>query len=104
MPVDLMAIDEAEWRLAGAILDYDPRPAMRRVAQPLLAMFGADDVVVPVADSIAIFREHIREDLLTVSVVNKGDHRLQIGDPKRLVDSYAPTLITFICATVRRPA
>ena len=35
-------------------------------------------------------------ELLTVAVLPGGDHRVQTGDPPRLVDGYAATLIGFI--------
>jgi uncharacterized protein len=36
------------------ILDYDPLPALRAMRCPYLAIFGADDPDVPVADSVRI--------------------------------------------------
>ena len=45
-----VAADGREWELARAILDHDPRPAMRRIEVPVLALFGADDEIVPVED------------------------------------------------------
>ena len=74
---------------------------MRRIDVPVLALFGADDEVVPVAASVEVFRAEVRPDLLTVAVLPGGDHRVQAGDPRRLVDGYADVLVGFILAAVR---
>ena len=91
-----VAADGREWGLARAILDHDPRPAMRRIDVPVLALFGADDEIVPVEESVEVFRAEVRPERLTVAVLPGGDHRVQTGDPPRLVDGYAATLIGFI--------
>ncbi len=91
-----VAADGREWELARAILDHDPRPAMRRIEVPVLALFGADDEIVPVEDSVEVYRAEVRADLLTVAVLPGGDHRVQTGDPPRLVDGYAATLAGFV--------
>lgn len=96
-----VASDDAEWGLARAIIDHDPRPAMRRIEVPVLALFGADDEVVPVAASVDVYRAEVRRDLLTVAVLPGGDHRVQAGDPPRLVARYADTLVGFILGAVR---
>src|SRR5215207_1587753 len=75
--------DPAEWDLVRALFDYDPRPALRRIRVPLLVLFGSDDAVVPVDESVAVYREAVRPDLLTVAVFDGADHRLQMGDPPR---------------------
>jgi uncharacterized protein len=97
--LDVMPTSDEEWRFARAILDYDPRLAMSRVQVPVLALFGADDDMVPVAESVAVFRDEVRADLLTVAVLDGGDHRLQTGNPKRLVDGYSAALMDFVTAS-----
>ena len=94
--VGFVAADRREWELARSILDHDPRPAMRRIDVPLLALFGSDDQIVPVDESVEVYRAEVRADLLTVAVLPGGDHRVQAGDPPRLVDGYAATLVGFI--------
>ena len=88
--------DEAEWRLLAAMIDYDPRPALERIAVPVLALFGAEDPVTPVEDSIVVFREAVRPDLLHVEVFPGAGHRLEIGDPPMFVHGYFETLTSFI--------
>lgn len=88
--------DGDEWGLFARILDYDPRPALSRASVPVLALFGADDAVVPVAESVAAYRAAVRPDLLTVAVLPGGDHRLQRGEPPHLVDGYLDTLTGFV--------
>jgi pimeloyl-ACP methyl ester carboxylesterase len=96
------AADEREWSLARLLLDHDPRPALRRIAVPVLALFGADDEITPVAVSVDAFREEVRPDLLTVAVVPGGDHRGQAGEPRRMVDGYVPTLVDFVLMAIGR--
>jgi uncharacterized protein len=90
--------DPDEWALARTILDHDPVPAMRALEVPLLTLFGGDDEVVPVQASVDAFRANVDPELLTVAVLPDGDHRLQTGEPPRLVPGYAEALVTFILA------
>jgi pimeloyl-ACP methyl ester carboxylesterase len=99
-----VAGDDLEWALARRIVDHDPRAALGRITVPLLALFGADDEIVPIDESVAVFEREVRPDLLTVAVLPGGDHRIQGGDPKRLVDGYSSTLVSFIRRCAARPA
>jgi pimeloyl-ACP methyl ester carboxylesterase len=95
-----------QWSLMAAMVDYDPRPALERIEVPLLALFGAEDPITPVADSVSVYREAVRPDVLRVEVFPGADHRLQVGDPPELVDGYRETLASFILGAVaccRRP-
>jgi pimeloyl-ACP methyl ester carboxylesterase len=92
--------DEAEWSLSKRLLDHDPRPGLRRLTVPVLALFGAEDQITPVDVSVEAFREEVRPDLLTVAILRGGDHRAQEGDPPRLVDGYAAALVAFVRAAV----
>jgi pimeloyl-ACP methyl ester carboxylesterase len=93
--------DEAEWQLLAALIDYDPRPALERIESPVLALFGGADPIVPVAESIRVFREAVRRDLLQVEVFEGAGHRLETGDPPALVDGYLDTLASFVLAASR---
>ena len=93
--------DEADWQLFAAMVDYDPRPALERIEVPVLALFGADDPITPVEDSVAVFREAVQPGLLHVEVFAGAGHRLEIGDPPALVDGYLETLAKFVLAAGR---
>lgn len=88
--------DEALWRLTAALMDYDPRAALERIRIPTLAVFGGDDPITPVEDSVAVFREAVAPGLLHVEVFAGAGHRLEVGDPPRLADGYLETLASFI--------
>jgi hypothetical protein len=88
--------DRAEWDLWLSIIDYDPRLALSRINVPVLTLFGRDDAIVPVDESVAVYRQAVRPELFTVAVLPGGDHRLQSGRPPRPVDGYLETLSSFI--------
>ena len=90
--------DEREWKFASALMGYDPRPALERLRAPTLAVFGADDTITPVEESVAAFHEVVRADLLQVEVFSGADHRLEVGDPSIFVKGYLDALVTFILA------
>lgn len=83
----------------AAMIDYDPWPALERIEVPVLALFGADDPITPVEDSVAVFRESVHPELLQVEVFAGAGHRLQAGTPPALVDGYLETLASFILRT-----
>jgi pimeloyl-ACP methyl ester carboxylesterase len=88
--------DEAEWKLAAALMDYDPRPALERIRVPTLAVFGGDDPITPVEESVAVFREAVPAGLLHVEVFADAGHRLEAGNPPRLAEGYLETLTAFV--------
>jgi len=96
----IAAGDEAEWQLQRLLVDHDPGPALRRLTVPVLAMFGAEDEITPVAASVEAFRAGVRPDLLTVAVLPGGDHRAQTGEPRRLVEGYHAALVGFVLAAI----
>lgn len=91
--------DEELWAFLLRIFDYDPRPALERIEIPVLALFGADDSLVPVEESVAVYREAVKPQLLTVTVFAGADHRLQAADPPGLVDGYLESLSSFVLQT-----
>jgi uncharacterized protein len=97
----IAADDAAEWQLQRRLVDHDPCPALRRLTVPALAMFGADDEITPVAASVEAFRARVRPDLLTVAVLPGGDHRVQAGEPRRLVEGYRAALVGFVLSAIR---
>ena len=62
------------------ILDYDPLPTLRQLRCPLLAVFGADDDLVPVADSVRLIEGVLAESAhpdYTVVVFPGADHGIR---------------------------
>jgi pimeloyl-ACP methyl ester carboxylesterase len=80
----------------AALIDYDPRPALERLEVPILAVFGAADPITPVEESVSVFREAVRPDLLQVEVLDGAGHRLEIGGPPAFVDGYFEVLASFM--------
>jgi uncharacterized protein len=92
--------DEREWEFMRRIVDHDPRPSLDRIDCPILALFGGDDHIVPVEESIAVYRAARQgRGGLTIHVFPGADHRCQVGDPPRLHDGYAPLLLAWIAET-----
>jgi pimeloyl-ACP methyl ester carboxylesterase len=83
-----------ELELVRRWLDHDPRPALERLERPLLAIFGDEDLHVPVDESIAVVRaaRANRRGVLDIETLPGGDHRLQVGDPRALHPAYEPVL------------
>ncbi len=88
--------DDGEVELMRRWLDHDPRPALERIACPVLAIFGGDDRVVPVADSAAVYvaARTGRRGGLDVAILDGADHRLQVDG--LLHRRYAATLADWI--------
>ncbi len=100
IPANFELAEEADWELMRALVDHDPRPALERIDVPVLALFGADDPIVPVPESVAVFEAAVPPDLLTVVVLPYADHRMQVEDPTRLADGYLGSLTAFVRAAV----
>jgi hypothetical protein len=94
--VMFVPLNAVEWAFVQDMIEYDPVPALRTLDVPVLGLFGAEDRVVPVDASVSVFRAAVRSDLLTIAVLPGGDHRVQHGDPPRLVDGYLDTLTAFV--------
>ena len=86
--------DDAELELVRRWLDHDPRPALERLTCPLLAIFGEQDLVTPVEESIAVFRAARPGGAgdLEIATLPGCDHRLQSGEPPALHPAYDTTL------------
>jgi uncharacterized protein len=86
--------DDAELELVRRWLDHDPRPALERLTCPLLAIFGGEDLVTPVEESIAVLRAARADGRGELEIVTlpDGDHRLHTGEPPALHSAYDTTL------------
>jgi uncharacterized protein len=87
--------DSRLWGLLALIGDYDPRERLTQLTVPLLAIFGSDDDVVPVAASADILRSAVEPDLLHLKVIPGGDHRVQVAGGAFAPD-YFPTISAFL--------
>ena len=96
--------DAGELELVRRWLDHDPVPNLERLESPLLAIFGGQDLHVPVEESVAVFRAARagRPGELDIELLPGGDHRLQSGDPQTLDPAYASTLGDWIVRHVSR--
>ena len=66
--------------IAG-IADYDPAPALAALRCPLLAIFGADDLLVPVEASVRAISDSLREARHTdhtIVVFPGADHTIRV--------------------------
>ena len=93
-----LSSDAAHWRFWKEILPYDPVPAMGRITAPTLALFGEQDVLVPVPESVALFSVHVDPGLLQVEVFPDADHRMQIDKDGNLAPGYLDRVSAFASA------
>jgi uncharacterized protein len=96
--------DAAELELVRRWFDHDPRPALERIACPILAIYGENDLLVPVDESVSVFRAARGGSPLGCEVVilPAADHRLQVGEPMVFHPAYLPTLAGWILEQVAR--
>lgn len=74
-------MDAAALSFLGRIGDHDPMPHLRRVACPVLAIWGERDPLVPVARSVAAYASALRGNPdVTLEVVPDADHGLRVPD------------------------
>jgi uncharacterized protein len=94
------AVDEGLWRyfVVNAREPLEPLWALRRVACPTLAVFGDEDVLIPVEESIALLRETMGSgsDVLTILRVPGASHRLLIGDPPAPAPGYLDHMVDWM--------
>jgi hypothetical protein len=90
--------DPEELELVRRWQDHDPRPALERMACPILAIFGGADQLVPVEASAAVFRAAGARPGRRVDIVvlPGASHRLLVGEPPALHPSYLTTLTDWI--------
>jgi pimeloyl-ACP methyl ester carboxylesterase len=98
-----LSSNAAHWRFWKEIFRYDPVDAMGRIKAPLLAVFGEKDVLVPVPESVALFRAHVDAGLLQIEVFPDADHRLQIDDLRNLAPGYLDRVTGFVSAFATYP-
>lgn len=84
------------WHFWVSILDFDPARDLSKIHIPILTLWGKEDRLVPVEDSIAVYQARVPPTRLVVEVFPDADHRVQIGDPPRLAPGYTETVLGFI--------
>jgi hypothetical protein len=92
--------DPGRWNLWMSILDYDPKPALRKIKAPILTLWGGSDAIVPVDDSLVVFRAAIPPTRLAVEVLAGADHRIQVGEPASLAPGYVEKVLAFLSNTI----
>jgi pimeloyl-ACP methyl ester carboxylesterase len=93
---------EGKWGLASLLMAYEPEAALAALDVPLLAVFGADDPIVPVEASVDALRRLVDDDLLNLAVLDGGGHRLEPRNGKGYVDKYLDTITCFVSAFSQR--
>lgn len=88
--------NEWAWHFWMTILDFDPARALSSIHIPILTLWGERDRLVPVEESIAVYRARVPPTRLAVEVFEDADHRLQVGDPPRLAPGYTERVLGFI--------
>lgn len=90
------------WHFWMSILDFDPAPALSAIHVPILTLWGEDDRLVPVEESISVYRTRVPPTRLVVKVFPDADHRVQVGDPPKLAPGYTDAVLRFIDSHVDR--
>ena len=89
-------------------LDFDPVPVLQNVTCPVLALFGTDDTLVPIADSVIAYATHLRASPGSghgIGVFPGADHGLFTSDPDPDIprtDQLAPGLLPMVAGFVAR--
>lgn len=77
---DLLPADHWWWRWYRTKMDYDPAPMLEKVRVPVLAVWGENDVIVPVSESRAAIEQAFTRSGnrdVTYRVFAGADHSIQ---------------------------
>jgi pimeloyl-ACP methyl ester carboxylesterase len=88
------------WDLVVRLAAFDPARALRAVDVPLLAVFGGEDEITPVDESVDALRSHVASDLLEVVVLAGGGHRLATKDSAEFVDGFPGVVVDYVSRQV----
>jgi pimeloyl-ACP methyl ester carboxylesterase len=97
--------DEADWRgLCRFVTEaYDPAATLARIRCPLLAIFGAQDVLVPAWESAQIYSASLRaadNPDVTIAIFPQGNHRIQLSQDGPFVAGYLDLLGDWVARRV----
>ena len=82
--------------------NYDPRIALRKLTVPALFLFGEDDELVPVAESVAIIEAALSESGhrdFSIKVFPQADHAIYVSQPdggRVLAPGYLETMARWL--------
>lgn len=95
-------------RFLARILAFDPTPILADTRCPVLALFGAADTLVPVAESVGSFAAHLPRlagDPSGIAVFPGANHGLFVADPIDGVDrtsQLAPGFLAMLAGFIAR--
>ncbi len=98
------SLDEALWNFLKRGIDYDPVPVLERVTQPVLAIFGERDPLVPVQRSVTIFEQALAtagNSNTTIRIFPDADHGIEITGTGQFAPGYLETMVDWIWQQVR---
>lgn len=101
-----LTIDGAEdWGMICRFVGerYDPAAAITRIRCPILAIFGARDVLVPAWESARMYDQALREAGnrdATIAVFPQGNHRIRIEETGEFCPGYLGLLADWIACRV----
>lgn len=72
--------DDYQWLAINR--DYDPRPALRSMRAPTLALYGARDAIVDPAVNVPLLRRNLRQAAPEIVTIADADHGLYLVDPE----------------------
>lgn len=78
---------------------FDPATALERVTCSVLALFGERDALVPVDESVRVYREALARagnPDVTILVFPGADHVISVGEPPALADGYVTLLARWL--------
>ena len=83
-------------------MDFDPLPIIQKVHVPTLLLYGEQDPWVPIAKSIAVWKEHGPDDLTIHQIMDANHFMISIahsgicGDKGPQVDEYSTVLTQWL--------
>lgn len=101
---DVTSADQWEFLLRSDST-YDPTVALEQLSCPILAIFGADDPRLPVADSVTAFEQALRRAAnpdVTIEVFAGADHQLRVAGGDAFVPGYLELVSDWLRRVTRR--
>ncbi|MEM7802291.1 MAG: alpha/beta fold hydrolase [Chloroflexota bacterium] len=86
-------LDQESWKFWKQVVDYDPIPAFQNTKCSVLALFGGQDLLVPVEESMAIYeQELINAATVDIFLFPEGKHRITDEDTGSTGPGYFETI------------